>query len=88
MENKTLGTVIGVYKQLWLKVNTKAIRAGALDGATFPHIIKVKYTVDGKDYIKYKWLPARITAPENGDTLRVIYNAEKPKKAKIILSGV
>ncbi len=88
MENKTLGTVIGVYKQLWLKVNTKSIRAGALDGATFPHIIKVKYIVDGKDYIKYKWLPARITAPVKGDTLRVIYNAEKPKKAKIILNGV
>jgi hypothetical protein len=66
----------------------KVPRAGALDGATFPHIIKVKYTVDGKDYIKYKWLPARIAAPKNGDTLRVIYNAEKPKKAKIILSGV
>ena len=40
MDKETIGTVLSVAKQWWLKVNTKLIRMGALDGATFPHIIK------------------------------------------------
>ena len=48
MQNTTSGTVVSVKKQWWLKVNTKVIRKGPLDGAIFPHIIKVKYMVDGK----------------------------------------
>lgn len=43
MEQKTTGTVISVKKQWWLKVNTKPVRMHALDGATLPHIITVKY---------------------------------------------
>ena len=41
MDQKTAGTVVSVKKQWWLKVNTKPIRMNTLDGATFPHIIKV-----------------------------------------------
>ena len=52
MNKKTIGTVLSVAKQWCLKVNTKPVRLHALDGATFPHIIKVKYTVDGQDYVK------------------------------------
>ena len=88
MENKTIGIVVGIYKQFWLKVNRKPLRVGTLDGAQFPHIIKVKYSVGGDEYIKYKWLSAGIDAPQKGDTIRVIYDSEKPKKAKIILSKV
>ena len=43
MDQKTVGTVVSVKKQWWLKVNTKPVRMHALDGATFPHIIKVSY---------------------------------------------
>ena len=50
MDKETIGTVLSVAKQWWLKVNTKPIRMGALDGATFPHIIKVQYVVDGNTY--------------------------------------
>ena len=56
MEKETMGTVISVIKQWWLKVNRKPARVHAMDGAAFPHIIKVKYTIDGKDY----------TSAENG----------------------
>ena len=42
MINETNGTVIAVAKQWWLKVNTKPIRMGSMDGAIFPHIIKVQ----------------------------------------------
>ena len=43
MEKETMGTVISVTKQWWLKVNRKPARVHAMDGAAFPHIIKVKY---------------------------------------------
>ena len=55
MEKETMGTVISVTKQWWLKVNRKPVRAHAMDGAAFPHTIKVKYTID-----------AKITSAENG----------------------
>ena len=54
MDQETIGTVLSVAKQWWLKVNTKPIRMGALDGATFPHIIKVQYVVDENTYTKRK----------------------------------
>lgn len=55
MEKTTVGTVISVKKQWWLKVNTKPVRMHALDGATFPHIITVKYSVNGQEYTRRKW---------------------------------
>ena len=58
MEKETMGTVISVTKQWWLKVNRKPARVHAMDGAAFPHTIKVKYTIDGKDYICRKWIGA------------------------------
>ena len=39
MTQETVGTVVTVAKQWWLKVNTKAVGVHPLDGATFPHII-------------------------------------------------
>ena len=33
MDKETIGTVLSVAKQWWLKVNTKPVRMGALDGA-------------------------------------------------------
>ena len=41
MEKETMGTVISVIKQWWLKVNRKPARVHAMDGAAFPHTIKV-----------------------------------------------
>lgn len=38
MEYKTIGIILSVKKQWWLKVNTKPIRKHALDGATFVSI--------------------------------------------------
>ncbi len=83
MQQKTMGTVIGVSKQWWLKVNTKPTRRHALDGAFFPHIIKVNYTVNGKTYVKRKWIPAKASVPAEGSRVEVIYTAQKPSKARI-----
>ena len=84
MDQETIGTVLSVAKQWWLKVNTKPIRMGALDGATFPHIIKVEYEVDGKTYTKRKWIGAGKAVPAVGSKLTVIYSSDKPGKAKIL----
>lgn len=84
MDQETTGTVLSVAKQWWLKVNTKPVRMHALDGATFPHVIKVKYTVDGKDYIKRKWISAGSPIPSVGSSVKVIYAGNKPSKAKVL----
>ena len=73
MEKETMGTVISVTKQWWLKVNRKPVRAHAMDGAAFPHTIKVKYTIDGKDYICRKWIGAGNKVPDKGTTIKVTY---------------
>jgi len=84
MDKETTGVVISVAKQWWLKVNTKPVRMHALDGATFPHIIKVQYTVEGNDYIKSKWIGAGLPVPAVGSALTVHYCADKPGKAKVL----
>ena len=85
MEQETQGTVVNVAKQWWLKVNTKAVRMGPLDGATFPHIIKVTYSVAGCEYSKRKWINAGQAVPPVGSTVKVLYDADKPDKARIVL---
>ncbi len=85
MEKETTGIVFSVSKQWWLKVNTKPVRLHPLDGATFPHIIKVKYTVDGKEFICRKWINAGHRVPGEGAAVKVVYRADKPSKAKVAL---
>ena len=84
MDQETLGTVVSVKKQWWLKVNTKSVRMGPSDGAAFPHIVKVKYTVNNQEYFKRKWIRALDTPPYAGTSVTVLYSKEDPKKAKII----
>ncbi|MBQ8505821.1 MAG: sugar ABC transporter permease [Clostridia bacterium] len=84
MDKKTMGTVIAASKQWWLKINTKPVRMHVLDGAIFPYIIKVKYTVDGKEYIKRKWISAGNPVPNAGSSVTVVYSEYKPSKAKIL----
>lgn len=82
---KTTGTVLSVKTQLWLKVNTKSLRKGPLDGATFPHIVKVRYTAGGKEYTKRKWVSAGVGAPAEGSTVIIVYDENKPGKCSIEL---
>ena len=84
MNKETIGTVLSVTRLWWLKVNTKPIRMRALDGATFPHIIKVQYVVDGKNYTKRKWIGAGKSVPAVGSNLTVLYCTDKPSEAKIL----
>ena len=84
MDKQTTGTVIAATKQWWMKVNRKPIRTHALDGAEFPYIIKIEYTVDGTTYTKRKWLNAGVPVPTVGSNVQVMYNSDKPSKAKIL----
>lgn len=84
MNKEAEGTVVSVSKQWWFKVNTKPIRTSATDGAIFPYIIKVRYTVDGKEYTKRKWINPGVAVPEIGSNVTVVYCEDKPQKAKII----
>ena len=62
MDKQTAGTVVATTKQWWLKVNRKPMRMHALDGAEFPYIIKIEYTVD-----------ERLTEKENGLALENLF---------------
>ena len=84
MNIETNGKVISVSKQWWLKVNTKAVRMHPLDGAIFPHIIKISYTVNGKEYIKRKWIKAAYTVPAVGSSVKLVYSENKPTRADVI----
>ena len=81
---KTTGIVVSIKKQWWQKVNTKPVRMHALDGATFPHIITVKYFVDGQEYTKRKWIKACDTPPALNTEMTVIYDENKPNKSKVL----
>ena len=54
-----------------------------MDGAAFPYIIKVKYVVDGNEYIKRKWIGAGLPVPHEGAAIKVTFDRNKPTKAKI-----
>ncbi len=85
MDKETVGTVVAVSRQWWLKVNTKPVRMHGMDGATFPHILKVRYCVDGTDYTARKWISAGKPVPVPGAKVAVLYSSEKPRKAKVYL---
>lgn len=83
MNKETTAKVISVSKQKWIKINTKPIRKNSSDGAIYPHIIKISYNVDGKEYIKRKFVGAGYPVPSVGSYIKVIYDENKPSKVKI-----
>ena len=84
MDKQTTGIVIAATKQWWLKVNKKPMRLHTLDGAEFPHIIKIEYTVDGQTYTKRKWISTGNPVPKVGNDVQIMYNSDNPSKAKIL----
>ncbi|MDO4740120.1 MAG: sugar ABC transporter permease [Eubacteriales bacterium] len=84
MNMETTGVVVSAARQWWLKINTKPVRLGTMDGAVFPYIIKVEYTVDGVKYAKRKWIGAGKAVPAVGSAVQVRYAQEKPSRAKVL----
>lgn len=87
MNRETSGMVVSVAKQWWLKINTKPVRMGTMDGATFPHVIKVQYDAAGNTYTTRKWIGAGKPVPAVGSKLTIVYRGDEPEKGKIILPG-
>ena len=56
MEACTKGKVISTNRLWWLKINKKPIRTHLLDGADFPTVITVQYSVSGVNYKKRKFI--------------------------------
>jgi len=84
MDKQTTGIVVSVSTQWWFKVNSKPLRTTPMDGALFPHIVKVKYTADGKEYIKRAWIGAGLPVPKEGSAVQVLYRSDKPSRAKLL----
>lgn len=85
MERRTTGTVTAVSRQWWLKVNRKPARLHPLDGAEFPHVVKIRYTAGGRDYICRKWTGAGVRPPDAGSAVTVFYREDRPSKARAVL---
>lgn len=79
------GTVTQVKTCCWLKVNTKAVRTNMADGARFPHILHISYTVDGKTYTAKRWVPWHQRCPVKDEIIAVHYEPEAPEKYGVFL---
>ena len=50
------GVILAAKRCWWLKINTKPVRKHALDGAVFPYILTVRYSVNGTEFTgKSSW---------------------------------
>lgn len=85
MEACAKGTVISTNRLWWLKINKKPIRTHLLDGADFPTVITVQYSVSGVNYKKRKFIGVGTSCPKEGEELSVFYLMDNPKKARIKL---
>lgn len=84
MQKETVGTVIADTKLWWCKINRKAVRMHALDGADFPHLIRVRYVAEGREYVVRKLIGTSRTCPQVGQTVTVYYQSERPSKCSIV----
>lgn len=80
---KTTGTVTEVKKIRWIKIKLKAVRLHPTDGVAFPHGVKVKYKVGGREYIKKIYFPWRILPPPKGAEITVEYNKDRPSVCRV-----
>lgn len=71
-------------KVWWLKINKKPVRKGSLDRAAFPYVVKIRYVVNGKEYIRKKWIGTKYPVPAEGDTVQLAYEENRPEKIKVV----
>ena len=82
-DNRVAGRVTGVKRCWWLKVNTKPVRAHALDGAVFPHIISFRYAVEGKEHQGRAYVPATARCPREGESIPVFVDGDDPARCAV-----
>lgn len=74
------GIIIKLKKIWWIKINTKAFRKSSLDGATFPYIITVKYTVNDTTYEKNKFVYLEDKEINIGKKIKVVLKENNHSK--------
>jgi len=74
-----VGTVTDVKTYRFLKVNTKPVRMGTLDGAAFPHRITFRYSVAGREYRGSRVLAPSTGSPGVGAAITVYYDPDAPE---------
>lgn len=79
------GKITEVKTCHWLKVNTKATRTNALEGAKFPHIIYFTYNVDGKEYSGTRYVNWNVRCPVENEIVTVYYDVENPAKYAVLI---
>lgn len=77
--HKTSGKVTRVKTCWWIKVNTKAARLHALDGAKFPHIIYFTYHVNGTAYHGSACVSYYLRCPNVQEAIPVYYDETHPE---------
>lgn len=85
MEKEARGTVVSVSRQWWLKVNRRPVRLHPLDGAEFPHVVKIRYTVGGAEYACRKWIGAGVRPPDVESAVTVFYREDRPSRGRAAL---
>lgn len=65
---------------LWLKINKKAVRMHAIDGAEFTRVIRFSYNVNGTQYKGRRFMLPSSHIPEKGEHITVYYDKNNPAK--------
>jgi len=78
-------TVTKVHTCWYIKVNTKAVRIGPMDGAAFPHVISFRYLADGVEYTGKRWVSWNLRCPCEGSQVTVCYDRERPERYAVML---
>ena len=81
--NSVSGVVTGMKTCWWLKVNTRPVRAHALDGAVFPHIVHFSYTVNGQGYTGSRYVSRKKLCPHINEPVVVYFDSSNPSKCTI-----
>ena len=82
---ETAGTVTRLKTCWWIKVNTKHVRMGPLDGAKFPHIIYFTYSAGGVTYQGSRYVRYFLRCPVKGERLAVFYDERNPARYAVSL---
>ncbi len=77
---RTLGIITEQKTLYWIKINTKPVRMGPMDGAIFPGFIRFTYTVEGIEYRGSRLVSPYVRCPEKGMKITVFYDANNPSK--------
>ena len=85
-DQSTIGIIIKASKCRWLKINTKPVRSHSLDGAVFPYLLTVRYSVNDMEYVGRRMVIPKGKIPQVGEEVTVRYRADKPQRIRGVIT--